>query len=92
MLIMLLLLIKVKSLFKEHQRSLKEQFSYDRLKIVPKDKVLFAKTCEKKQIDYFEKVSDEYVIHVNETEDALKLITLFHDNIKQLEVVKGNYG
>jgi multidrug/hemolysin transport system ATP-binding protein len=68
--------------------SLKEQFSYDRLKIVPKDKVLFAKTCEEKQIDY-EKVSDEYVIHVNETEDALKLITLFHDNIKQLEVVKG---
>lgn len=68
--------------------SLKEQFSYDRLKIVPKDKVLFAKTCEEKQIDY-EKVSDEYVLHVDETEDALRLIKLFDDNIKQLEVVKG---
>ena len=68
--------------------SLKETYSHDRLKIVPKDKVLFAKTCEEKHID-FEKVSDEYVIHVDETEDALKLIILFHDNIKQLEVVKG---
>lgn len=68
--------------------SLKEKYSHDRLKIVPKDKPLFVKTCEEEKITY-EKVSDEYVMYVDETEDALRLIELFKNNIKQLEVVKG---
>ena len=69
--------------------ALKEKYSHDRVKIVPKDKTLFVKTCEEQNIVY-EKISDEFVFHVNETEDALFLIQLFNENIKQLEVVKGS--
>ncbi|MBN2267933.1 MAG: ABC transporter ATP-binding protein [Acholeplasmataceae bacterium] len=69
--------------------ALKEKYSHDRLKIVPKEKPLFIKTLEEQNILY-EKISDEFVFHVNETEDALHLIKLFSENIKQLEVVKGS--
>lgn len=69
--------------------ALKEKYSHDQVKIVPKDKTLFVKTCEEQNIVY-EKISDEFVFHVNETEDALFLIQLFNENIKQLEVVKGS--
>lgn len=67
---------------------LKDQYSRDRLKIVPKNKASFIEICEQKNIT-FERVSDEFIIFVDETEDALDLITLFKDHIKQFEVIKG---
>lgn len=67
---------------------LKDQYSRDRLKIVPKDKTSFTTICGEKKIT-FERISDEFIIFVDETEEALNLIHLFKDNIKQFEVIKG---
>lgn len=69
--------------------SLKEEYSKDKLKLVPKRKKEMVDLLEKNQIAY-EKISDEYVINVENAEDTITLIELFKTNIKQLEVIKGS--
>ena len=69
--------------------SLKEQFSIDKIKIVPKNKAEMIKGLKTLNRSY-QKISDQFVITVNNTEDTLKIIDYFKDQIKQLEVIKGS--
>jgi len=67
---------------------LKDKYSYDRLKVVPNDKqklVASLKTIDRS----YEKIADQYIIVVEDAVDAIYLIELLKDNIKQFEVVKG---
>ncbi|MFA7589602.1 MAG: AAA family ATPase, partial [Acholeplasmataceae bacterium] len=68
---------------------LKDKYSKDRLKIVPKDKQKLIKTLEENNQPY-QKISDQFVIIVKSVEETLRLIDLFKDNIAQFEVIKGN--
>jgi len=67
---------------------LKDKYSFDRLKIVPHDKAKLVKSIEEIKRSY-EKVADQYIIVVEDTEDSIYLINLLKDNIKQFEVLKG---
>lgn len=69
--------------------SLKSKYSYDRLKIVPFDKVKLVDQIESLKRDY-KKVSDEYILQVSDAKDAIELIEKLKDNIKQFEVIKGS--
>jgi len=48
---------------------------------------------ERQELDITEislaKIADQYIVILDDTEDALELIDLIRDNIKQFEVVKG---
>lgn len=68
---------------------LKNSYSKDRLKIVPLNKESFVKTLIDFAIDYH-KVSDEYIIYVQNAEETIKLINQLSHNIKQFEVIKGS--
>lgn len=68
---------------------LKNSYSKDRLKIVPLNKESFVKTLIDLAIDYH-KVSDEYIIYVQNAEETIKLINQLSHNIKQFEVIKGS--
>lgn len=68
---------------------LKNTYSKDRLKIVPLNKESFVKTLINLAIDYH-KVSDEYIIYVQNAEETIKLINQLSHNIKQFEVIKGS--
>ncbi len=67
---------------------LKEKYSCDRFKVVPHDKKKLTDLLEKHGKSY-EKIADQYIVILDDTEDALELIDLIRDNIKQFEVVKG---
>ncbi|MBU1093630.1 MAG: ABC transporter ATP-binding protein [Firmicutes bacterium] len=67
---------------------LKDEYSFDRLKIVPHDKAKLVESIEKIKRSY-EKIADQYIIVVEDTEDSIYLINLLKDNIKQFEVLKG---
>lgn len=69
--------------------SLKSKYSYDRLKIVPFDKVKLVDQIESLKREY-KKVSDEYILQVSDAKDAIELIEKLKDNIKQFEVIKGS--
>lgn len=69
--------------------TLKDRYSYDRLKIVPHDKEDLARLLEDKKRDYV-KIADQYVITVEDAEDAIELIETFKTNIRQFEVIKGS--
>lgn len=67
---------------------LKQQYSYDRLKVVPHDKAKMVDLLN--SIDRaYEKIADQYIIIVNDSKDAIDLINQMKDNIKQFEVLKG---
>lgn len=68
---------------------LKERYSKDRIKIVAIDKIAVENRIQSLGLTY-RKISDEYVFEVDETKDALKIIDIFRDQIKQLEVIKGS--
>src|SRR3989339_2083280 len=61
---------------------LKEKYSYDRFKVVPHDKKKLTDLLEKYEKKY-EKIADQYILTVEDTVDALELIDLIRDNIKQ---------
>lgn len=67
---------------------LKDEYSYDRLKIVAKDKKLLMETLEKMNKPY-EKIADQFIIIVNDAEEAITMINQLRDNIAQFEMVKG---
>jgi multidrug/hemolysin transport system ATP-binding protein len=69
--------------------ALKDQYSYDRLKLVPFNKKALVDYLESIQRPY-KKVSDEYVIQVEDAKDAIQLLEVLKENIKQFEVIKGS--
>lgn len=68
---------------------LKDQFSFDRLKVVPKDKEKLVKSFSTLNKS-FEKIADQYIIQVDDTNDALNVIDQIRDNIDQFEVISGS--
>lgn len=68
---------------------LKDRYSKDRLKIVPKNRQKLIKTLEENSQPY-QRISDQFVIIVKSVEETIHLIDLFKDNIAQFEVIKGN--
>ncbi len=69
--------------------TLKDRYSYDRLKIVPHDKEDLVRLLEDKKREYV-KIADQYVITVEDADDAIALIEAFKTNIRQFEVIKGS--
>jgi multidrug/hemolysin transport system ATP-binding protein len=69
--------------------TLKDKYSYDRLKVVPYDKKRLAADLAGLKRSYV-KVSSEYIITIEDAKDAIDLINVIKDNIKQFEVIKGS--
>nr|WP_162151103.1 ATP-binding cassette domain-containing protein [Haploplasma modicum] len=69
--------------------ALKSTYSYDRLKVVPKDKELLVKYFNENKISY-KKISDEYIIKVRDVGNTINLLDNIKNNIKQFEVIKGS--
>jgi multidrug/hemolysin transport system ATP-binding protein len=67
---------------------LKDEYSYDRLKIVAKDKKIMIETLEKLNKSY-EKIADQFIMIVSDSEEAIELINQLRANIAQFEMVKG---
>jgi len=67
---------------------LKDEFSYDRVKIVPRNREKLLKTLNELNREY-EKIADQYIIQVNDPKDSIGLIEVLKDNIKQYEVLMG---
>ncbi|MDY0294867.1 MAG: ABC transporter ATP-binding protein, partial [Acholeplasmataceae bacterium] len=61
---------------------LKDRYSQDRLKIVPEDKQVLRDWLDQQKRVY-QKVSDQFVIPVEDSKEAIKIITILKDNIKQ---------
>jgi len=68
---------------------LKNQYSYDRIKIVAKDKNIFRKFLESEKIDY-QKIANQFMIRVNETEETFDLLNQFRPFTHSFEVIKGS--
>jgi multidrug/hemolysin transport system ATP-binding protein len=68
--------------------TLKDAYSYDRIKIQAKHKIEFKAFLDKQKIP-FEKVSDQFIIRVNETNEAFDLLAIFKPYTKSFEVIKG---
>jgi len=68
--------------------TLKDAYSYDRIKIQANDKKEFKVLLDKQKISY-EKISDQFIIRVNETNEAFDLLTIFKPYTKSFEVIKG---
>lgn len=67
---------------------LKEKYSKDFFKLVPKNKDdLEAYLNKTKRI--FSTVADQYYVEINDTKDTLELISDIKDNINTFEVIKG---
>lgn len=67
---------------------LKDKYSYDRLKIVPIDRSRLIDWLDKQSISY-EKIADQYVIPVLDSQQAIAYIEQIKDNIRQFEMVQG---
>lgn len=67
---------------------LKDEYSYDRLKIVAKDKKMMIETLERLNKTY-EKIADQFIMIVSDAEEAIELINQLRANIAQFEMVKG---
>lgn len=67
---------------------LKEKYSKDYFKVVPKTKKTLIDYLNQHQRTY-EMVSDQYYIEIKDTQDTLNLISDIKDNIKTFEVIKG---
>ena len=67
---------------------LKDAYSSDHLKVVPFDKIKMVLVLEKNKRIYT-KISDQYIIDVTDTEDAIFMINELKGNIKTFEVLSG---
>ncbi len=67
---------------------LKDEYSYDRLKIVAKDKKALIDALEKMNKPY-EKIADQFIMIVSDAEEAITMINQLRENIAQFEMVKG---
>ncbi len=68
--------------------ALKDQYSHDRLVIVPHDKKAFEASLQKENIVY-KKIADQFVIKVDETDEMFRLLDTYRKNIKSFEAIKG---
>lgn len=69
--------------------ALKDRYSFDRLKIVPIDKETFVQTLNTLNQSY-DKVSDEYILIIDDPMKVIELLNQLKTNIKQFEVIKGS--
>ena len=79
---------KGKIIAKGSPSELKNTYSKDYFKIVPKDKQKLTAYLEKEKKVY-KKVSDQYLIEVENAQETINLILELKENIKTFEVVKG---
>ena len=68
---------------------LKEKYSFDSLIIHPKRKDELIEYLKKENKEY-QKVADQFIIRLNDTEEAIKCIIDLKGNIKLFEVKRGN--
>ena len=67
---------------------LKEKYSKDFFKLVPKNRDDLEAYLNKTN-RIFSRVADQYYVEINDTKDTLELISDIKDNIKTFEVIKG---
>ena len=67
---------------------LKDRYSHDRLKIVPYDKTTFEEALQKKKTNY-QKIADQFIIRVNETNEMFDLLDTYRPYIQSFEAIKG---
>lgn len=67
---------------------LKEKYSFDRIKVVAVDKKAMTDQLNTIQRS-FDRIADQFIITVEDTQDTLEVIDHIRENIKQFEVVKG---
>ncbi|HPG42827.1 MAG TPA: ABC transporter ATP-binding protein [Acholeplasmataceae bacterium] len=67
---------------------LKDKYSQDRLKIVPRDKQKMRDFLDSNK-RFYQKIADQFVIPVEDSQEAIKLIDLIRDNILQFEMIQG---
>jgi multidrug/hemolysin transport system ATP-binding protein len=67
---------------------LKDKYSQDRLKIVPRDKQKIRHFLDSNK-RFYQKIADQFVIPVEDSQEAIKLIDLIRDNILQFEMIQG---
>ena len=79
---------KGKVIAKGSPSELKNAYSKDYFKIVPKDKHQLTAYLEKEKKVY-KKVSDQYLIEVESAQETINLILELKENIKTFEVIKG---
>lgn len=68
---------------------LKDDYSHDRLIIVPFHKKAFVEVLEKEQIAY-QKVADKVIIQVDSTKEIFRLLDTHRKHIKSFEAIKGS--
>ena len=69
--------------------TLKDTYSKDRIKLVPNDKKALQKYLDKIKREY-KKISDKYVINVENAEETINILNDLRTNIRQFEVIKGS--
>ncbi len=69
--------------------TLKDTYSRDRIKVVPNDKKALQQYLDKIKREY-KKISDEYVIYVENAEETINILNDLRTNIRQFEVIKGS--
>lgn len=67
---------------------LKDKYSQDRLKIVPRDKQKMRDFLDSNK-RFYQKIADQFVIPVEDSQEAIKIIDLIRDNIIQFEMIQG---
>lgn len=67
---------------------LKDQYSHDRLILVPNDKKKLETDLQKEHKTY-QKIADQIIIKVDETDEIFRLLDTYRDNIKSFEAIKG---
>jgi multidrug/hemolysin transport system ATP-binding protein len=67
---------------------LKDKYSQDRLKIVPRDKQKMRDFLDSNK-RFYQKIADQFVIPVEDSQEAINIIDLIRDNILQFEMIQG---
>jgi multidrug/hemolysin transport system ATP-binding protein len=67
---------------------LKDRYSHDRLKIVPKDKNILIEWFDKNNRLY-NKVSNQFILSVDDSREAISIIEEIKGNIHQFEMIQG---
>lgn len=67
---------------------LKDKYSQDRLKIVPRDKQKMRDFLDSNK-RFYQKIADQFVIPVEDSQEAIKIIDLIRNNILQFEMIQG---
>lgn len=68
--------------------TLKNKYSKDYFRLVPKDETSLITYLEEHRRNY-KKVADQYFVEISKTKDTIDLIIDLKDNIESFEVIKG---